>query len=151
MPAPYRSQSGLPRASLVPDGRQKAAIYDAALEIMATVGQRVHDAAGGRAAARAGCEVEGDNLVRVPRELVEKTRATAPPVVEVYDRAGEPAMSLGRYNAYFGNGSAVTNVWDLETGEHRPTVLADGVMAARLVRRPAQRRLRDELRAPGRP
>ena len=41
-------------------------------------------------------------------------------------------MSLGRYNTYFGNGSAVTSVYDVETGEHRPTVLADGEMAARL-------------------
>ena len=41
-------------------------------------------------------------------------------------------MSLGRYNTYFGNGSAVTSVYDVDTGEHRPTVLADGEMAARL-------------------
>jgi trimethylamine---corrinoid protein Co-methyltransferase len=110
----------------------KAAIYDAALEIMVTVGQRVHDAQALELLRGAGCEIEDDNLVRVPRELVERARATAPPVIEVFDRGGEPAMSVGRYNVYFGNGSAVTNVYDLETGEHRPTVLADGVMAARL-------------------
>lgn len=110
----------------------KAAIYDAALEIMETVGQRVRDAEALELLRGAGCAVEDDDLVRVPRELVERARETAPPVIEVYDRAGEPAMSLGRYNVYFGNGSAVTNVYDLETGEHRPTVLADGVMAARL-------------------
>jgi trimethylamine--corrinoid protein Co-methyltransferase len=54
-------------------------------------------------------------------------------MIEVFDRGGAPAMSLGGYNTYFGNGSAVTSVYDRETGEHRPTVLADGVMAARLV------------------
>jgi trimethylamine--corrinoid protein Co-methyltransferase len=63
---------------------------------------------------------------------VEEACRTAPAVIEVYDRAGEPAMSLGRTNTYFGNGSAVTSVYDVETGEHRPTVLADGAMAARL-------------------
>ncbi len=110
----------------------KAAIYDAALEIMATVGQRVRHTPSLELLRDAGCEVDGD-LVRVPRELVEQARSTAPAVVEVYDRDGEPAMSLGRHNVYFGNGSAVTNVYDLETGEHRPTVLADGVMAARLI------------------
>ena len=133
MPAPDRSRPDYPgRLSYLSD-EQKAAIYAAALEIMATVGQRVHDPEALALLRGAGCEVEGDDLVRIPRELVEKTRATAPPLIEIFDRAGEAAMSLGRYNAYFGNGSAVTNVWDLETGEHRPTVLADGAMAARLI------------------
>ncbi len=111
----------------------KAAIYDAALEIMATVGQRVHDPRAVELLRRAGADVEGDDLVCVPPELVAQARATAPPMIEVFDRSGAPAMSLGGYNAYFGNGSAVTAVFDLETGEHRPTVLADGAMAARLV------------------
>ena len=82
--------------------------------------------------ARPAPRSSSPDLVKVPRELVEKARRTAPAVIEVYDRAGEHAMSLGRYNTYFGNGSAVTSVYDVETGEHRPTVLADGEMAARL-------------------
>jgi trimethylamine--corrinoid protein Co-methyltransferase len=109
----------------------KAAIYEAALEIMATVGQRVHHPEALDLLRAAGAEVV-DDLVKVPRELVEKARRTAPPVIEVYGRDGVHAMSLGRYATCFGNGSAVTSVFDLETGEHRPTVLADGEMAARL-------------------
>jgi trimethylamine--corrinoid protein Co-methyltransferase len=111
----------------------KTAIYDAALEILATVGQRVHDPRAVELLRGAGCDIEGGNLVRVPRELVGRVRATAPPLIEVFDRTGAPAMALGGYNVYFGNGSAVTSIYDLETGEHRPTVLADGAMAARLV------------------
>ncbi len=110
----------------------KTAIYDAALDIMATIGQRVHHPEALELLRAAGAEVVEPDLVKVPRELVEKARRTAPPVIEVYDRGGEHAMSLGRYNTYFGNGSAVTSVYDVETGEHRPTVLADGEMAARL-------------------
>jgi trimethylamine--corrinoid protein Co-methyltransferase len=110
----------------------KTAIYEAALEIMGTIGQRVHHPEALELLRAAGAEIIEPDLVKIPRELVEKARSTAPPVIEVYDRAGEPAMSLGRTNTYFGNGSAVTNVYDLETGEHRPTALADGVMAARL-------------------
>ena len=111
---------------------QKAAIYEAALEIMATVGQRVHHPEALELLRAAGAEVVEPDLVKVPRELVDRARRTAPPVIEVYGRDGAHAMSLGRYNTYFGNGSAVTSVYDLETGEHRPTVLADGEMAARL-------------------
>ena len=110
----------------------KAAIYEAALEIMGTIGQRVHHPEALELLRAAGAEIVEPDLVKIPRELVEKARRTAPAVIEVYDRAGEHAMSLGRYNAYFGNGSAVTSVYDVETGEHRPTVLADGEMAARL-------------------
>ncbi len=110
----------------------KAAIYEAALDIMATIGQRVHHPVALELLRAAGAEVVEPDLVKIPRELVEKARASAPPVIEVYDRAGEPAMSLGGYNSYFGNGSAVTSVYDVETGDHRPTVLADGEMAARL-------------------
>jgi trimethylamine--corrinoid protein Co-methyltransferase len=110
----------------------KTAIYEAALDIIETVGQRVHHAEALELLRAAGCFVEEPDLVRIPRELVETARRTAPAIIEVYDRAGAPAMSLGRYNSYFGNGSAVTSVYDIDTGEHRPTVLADGVMAARL-------------------
>ncbi len=112
---------------------EKAALYEAALEIMATVGQRVHSPEAVELLRSAGCEVEGDDLVRVPKEIVARARATAPAMIAVFDRDGAPAMNLGGYNSYFGNGSAVTSVYDLETGEHRPTVLSDGVMAARLV------------------
>ena len=111
---------------------EKAAIYEAALEIMTTVGQRVHHPEALELLRAAGAVVEEPDLVKVPRELVEKARRTAPAVVDVYSRTGEHAMALGHYNTYFGNGSAVTSVYDLETGEHRPTVLADGEMAARL-------------------
>jgi len=110
----------------------KHAIYEAALEVMESVGQRVHHPEALELLRAAGCTVTKPDLVYVPRELVERARTTAPAVVEVYDRAGAPAMSLGGYNTYFGNGSAVTSVYDLDTGEHRPTVLADGVEAARL-------------------
>ena len=110
----------------------KAAIYEAALEIMETVGQRVHHAEALELLRAAGCTVTDPDLVCIPRELVEQARATAPHMIEVYDRRGEPAMSLGGYNAYFGNGSAVTSVYDVGAGEHRPTVLSDGVDAARL-------------------
>ncbi len=110
----------------------KTAIYEAALEIMGTIGQRVHHPEARELLRAAGAEVTGPDLVKVPRELVERARATAPALIEVCDRAGAPAMSLGRTNSYFGNGSAVTSVYDLESGEHRPTRLADGVQAARL-------------------
>src|SRR5665811_570821 len=87
----------------------KAAIHSPAPEIMETVGQRVHHAEALALLRAAGCTVTDPDLVCIPRKLVEQARTTAPHMIEVYDRRGEPAMSLGGYNAYFGNGSAVTS------------------------------------------
>ena len=50
----------------------------------------------------------------------------------VYDRAGEPAMDLGGYRSYFGNGSDVMHLHDLETGERRLGRMEDVAEAARL-------------------
>jgi len=125
----------------------KAAIYEAALEICATIGMRVlHPearellaaagatlgSAGGAGSATGASRPAAPDLVTIPRELVEQALASAPSAIEVYDREGRPAMSLGGRNTYFGNGSAVTNVYDLETGERRPATLDDGARAARL-------------------
>ncbi len=50
----------------------------------------------------------------------------------VYDRAGEAAMDLGGRRSYFGNGSDVMHLHDLETGERRLGKLEDVSEAARL-------------------
>ncbi len=110
----------------------RTAIYEAALEIIETVGMRVLHAGARELLVASGAELIEPDLVRIPRELVEKARATAPAVVDVFDRAGEPAMSLGGHNSYFGTGSDLMSTYDLETGEHRISVLADVARAARL-------------------
>src|SRR5450756_897743 len=110
----------------------KAAIYEAALEIMETVGQRVHHAEALELLRAAGFTVTDPDLVCIPRELVEQARTTAPHMIEVYDRSGEPAMSLGERNSYFDTGSDLMSTYDLETGEHRPSTLSDIARAARL-------------------
>jgi len=110
----------------------KQAIYDAALEIAETVGMRVHQKEALELLRAAGAEVVGDDLVKLPRRLVERARSTAPSVVPVFDRNGEPAMRLGGRRSYFGTGSDLMNIYDLETGERRLSGLADVTRAANL-------------------
>ena len=110
----------------------KQAIYDAALEVMGTVGMRVRQPAALELLRATGAEVAADDLVRLPARLVERARATAPAVVPVFDREGEPAMRLGGRRSYFGTGSDLMNVYDLETGERRLARLDDVTAAARL-------------------
>ncbi|MBN2205631.1 MAG: trimethylamine methyltransferase family protein [Thermoleophilia bacterium] len=110
-----------------------AALYAAALEIVADIGMRVHQTEALELLRAAGCEVVEPDLVRIPCELVERARASAPAAIEVFDRGGEPAMTLGGYASYFGTGSDLMSTYDLETGEHRRSALADVCRAARLV------------------
>ena len=110
----------------------KQAIYDAALEIIGSIGMRVHHEEARELLRAAGCTVTDTDLACIPRELVQQARATAPRMIEVYDREGEPAMSLGERNSYFGTGSDLMSTYDLETGEHRPSALSDIARAARL-------------------
>ncbi len=113
-------------------GADKQAIYDAALDIIAGIGMRVLHEEARELLGDAGCTVTDADLVRIPRTLVKRARATAPNMIEVYDRTGAPAMSLGGRNSYFGTGSDLMSTYDLETGEHRPSALSDVSRAARL-------------------
>ena len=108
------------------------AIYDAALGIIAEVGMVVPHAAARELLAGAGASVEGEDLVRIPRELVERARQTVPSLVRIYDRSGDLAMELGGHNSYFGTGSDLMHIYDLETGAHRSSRLADVGLMARL-------------------
>jgi trimethylamine--corrinoid protein Co-methyltransferase len=108
------------------------AIYEAALTVIAEVGMTVSHATARQLLLDAGATLEGGERVRIPREVVERARATVPSSFEVYDRNGEPAMRLGGFNAYFGTGSDLMYIYDLESGEHRPTRLADVGLMARL-------------------
>ena len=69
-----------------------------------------------------------------------------PSSIPIYDRDGQPAMTLGGYNSYFGSGSDLMSTWDLETKELRPSSLEDTRRAAPSVRRAPQHLLRDVQR-----
>ena len=111
----------------------KRAIYVAVLEILGKVGMRVHHEEAKAMLLAAGCTLTAEDRLLIPRRLVEQARLSVPRVVDVYDRSGERAMELGGYNSYFGTGSDLMSTYDLETGEHRPSVLEDVRRAARLV------------------
>ncbi len=111
---------------------QKQRIYDAALGILSEIGMVVLHDEGEAVMLDGGCVKDDDGLIHVSAELVERARSTVPASFMVYDRAGEPAMDLGGRRAYFGNGSDVMHLHDLETGERRLGRLEDVGEAARL-------------------
>ncbi len=111
---------------------QKRRIYETALGILDDLGMVVLHEEGEQVVLEAGCKKDADGCVHVPRALVEQARESVPSSFVVYDRDGAPAMDLGGRRSYFGNGSDVMHLHDLETGERRLGRLSDVAEAARL-------------------
>jgi len=112
--------------------RAKQDLYDAALEILGGIGMQLNHDGARVMLLDAGATQSPAGHILIPCELVERARETAPEAVTVFDRDGVPAMELGGYNSYFGTGSDLMSTYDLESGEHRPSVLEDVRRAARL-------------------
>ncbi|MHB0980674.1 MAG: trimethylamine methyltransferase family protein [Thermoleophilia bacterium] len=126
-----RNASRVGRLSFLTDG-DKRDIYVSALDVLANVGMKVYHEEAKTMLLGAGCSLTPEDRVLMPRHLVEQARLSVPAVVDVYDRNGDLAMELGGYNSYFGTGSDLMSTYDLDTGEHRPSVLEDVRRAARL-------------------
>ena len=110
----------------------KDKINQAALQILAEIGMVIlHDEA--LAILKdAGCEVDNENLVKIPESLVHQCLESAPDNISVYDRLGNPAMELGGDRSYFGTGSDLIYTLDSEKNERIQCVLEDVERAARV-------------------
>jgi trimethylamine--corrinoid protein Co-methyltransferase len=107
-------------------------IHYAATSILARTGLNVHHGGMRRRLSDAGAGVGEGPRVFISSQMVEDALRSAPRKVVIHDRLGEPVMPLGSHDIYFGTGSDLVNTRDLETGERRPSVLADVEQAARL-------------------
>lgn len=76
---------------------------------------------------QAGAAVSDGNRVRIPPNLVEQALTTVPCSVDLYDRHGQPAITLDGQRNYYGPGSDCLYILDHRTGERRTPVLADVV------------------------
>jgi len=108
-------------------------IHLASLEILRRTGVRVREAESLTLLKDAGCIVSDGNLVRFPPAVVENALLYAPSRIVLCHRTGEPRVFLEGHRSYFGTGSDLPHTLDLETGERRPSRLADVGNVARLV------------------
>lgn len=109
------------------------AIHLATLEVLRRTGVRVYEAECLDLLRAAGCMITDDTLVRFPPGIVESALQSAPSRIVLCDRTGDPHMYLEGHRTYFGTGSDLPYTRDLDTGERRPSVLADVGNVARLV------------------
>jgi len=83
-------------------------LHAAALEVLRDPGARITRPEARDLLVGNGATLEGEDLVRIPPELVERALDAAPSRFTIFDRTGEAAMELGAGNVYVGAG--VTNL-----------------------------------------
>lgn len=131
-PDPGWTGTARPEFRLLSDAQLRQ-VHEAALEILWTVGSRFFDPESVQMLEAAGCLIEDGNLVKIPAALVEDCLSTVPSRIVLHSRDGEPALYLEDRNTYFGTGSDLLNIIDLETGTRRPSGLHDIEDMARVV------------------
>ena len=107
-------------------------LHDAALAVLADPGARITTPDARELLASHGATLEGEDLVKIPAQLVERALDTAPKRFTIFDRTGEPAMALGEGNVYVGVGVTNLNYLNPRTMAVEPFTLEATAEAALL-------------------
>jgi trimethylamine--corrinoid protein Co-methyltransferase len=109
-------------------------ILGEARQLLATIGVEVHkETAVGILTAGGGSLSADGRRVLLPASLVDRTVATLPRAVRLFDVLGRQTHELAGDNVYFTPGSAAIHVLDGATGRIRPPDTRDYVRYAKLV------------------
>jgi trimethylamine--corrinoid protein Co-methyltransferase len=125
------------RSQVVPEYRlltenQIHEFHRAALEVNEKTGMRIGCDEGIALLKEHGCTMTDNNMVLIPRYLVEECLRSVPSGIDIYNRKGEPAMRLEGRNIYFGMGTDLHNTYHVYTGEMHRSVLQDVANASRV-------------------
>jgi len=94
----------------------------------------VHSDTAFEAFRSAGAEVdESSRVVRLPRSLVEDAVASNPSSITLYSRDGKSDAVLEKNRVHYATGGTAIYVLDPDTGERRPSTMADVILNARMV------------------
>ncbi len=105
--------------------QQTSQVHEYALQLLEQVGCSVQCQEALEILGHAGCDVRDPGRVKIPRRLVNTALDSSPKAIQVYNRAGELAMSLEADCCYYGTGSDCPTTIDLYTGERRQSTKAD--------------------------
>lgn len=111
---------------------EQETLHSATLEVLADVGLRFPDAEALRVFKEGGATVTED-VVQIPRGLVDWALDTAPKELTLFDQSGKESIQLEGRCAYFGNGSDLLFVLDRETGDRRLPTVGDVIEIIRLL------------------
>lgn len=111
-------------------------IAEAAFEVLGKSGMFVYSPTAFEAFASAGAETDAEtHLVKLPRRLLEDAIDSTPSKVTLYSRDGEYDAVLEDSKVHYGTGGTAIYVLDPDTGQRRPSTVADVVLNARMVNR----------------
>jgi len=110
-----------------------AQIHDASLDILEQCGVKIGSPKMLDFLVERGLPVDREReVVRFPRSCIEDALSTIPGRFEVFDREGEPAFILGDGVSKFAAGHNAVFWVDSDTGETRPSTVADVELFARI-------------------
>ncbi len=106
-------------------------IHEAIAEILETIGVKITATNARQMMADAGCPVE-DDVVHIPRQLLEDSIGSAPSKFTIYNRDGEEALHMGSQDVYTHTGYTPLEFFDVDTGERRDYTLDDFRLVSRV-------------------
>ena len=121
-----------PSARFLSDEDIRTMLEDAG-RMLSEVGVQVEHTRAVELLAGAGAEVGSDGRVRIGADVITRTLGRVGSTLDLYDREGAKAFSLGKGSAHFAPGSAAIRVHDYKDGCSRPSTVADCVRFAQLV------------------
>ncbi|NIO06268.1 MAG: trimethylamine methyltransferase [Proteobacteria bacterium] len=109
-------------------------IHDTVMRILQEIGIQVSAKRGFKLFKEKGAGVsEEKQIVYISPGMFEDLIALAPSEIVLYGREERNNIVLGGKRVYFGSGGTALNILDLETGEKRPSTLADVQNVSRLL------------------
>ena len=111
---------------------QLDAIFEAALDVLESVGGRFHDPAARKLLKDSGAREHDGDRVRIPSSIVRGALKTAPHRIVIRDRNKRERLFLEDWNVHFGPGSDTPFTLDPDTGQRRPSGIRDVARAARV-------------------
>ncbi len=130
-----KQQQGLMSSLYRPlsDGDVRRVVEDA-FRILEKSGMLVFSKKGREALKKAGADVdESTCCVKMPRGLVEDAIDSNPSSITLHSRDGEVDCVLEKNRVHYGTGGTAIYVLDLDTGQRRPSTVADVALNARMV------------------
>jgi len=109
-------------------------IVEEAYRLLERSGMHVYSKNAREYLEKAGAKIGDDGLtVFFPKSLIEDAIATTPSSITLYGRNPDHDVILEDSRVYYGTGGTAIYVMDLESGQRRPSTVADVKLNARLV------------------
>ncbi len=100
-------------------------VLDEAYQLLDNPGIKVQSNDARQILGDAGAQVDLDNVIHIPAQVIDFALKSVPQSFTLYDRDGIPAIKYAEDAVHFDPGSSGVHILDPETLEHRPSVTDD--------------------------